>query len=108
MRNLAVLGELQIIQNSSRSSDTLLHTINAEALERLGIELLAEFVVVELRREDPIVETVCVEAIAKRVAKAQEELTYEEQFDYVLVNDDLQTALDEAERLIENFTGRKE
>jgi guanylate kinase len=47
------------------------------------------------------------EAIAKRVAKAQEELTYEEQFDYVLVNDDLQTALDEAERLIENFTGRK-
>jgi guanylate kinase len=48
------------------------------------------------------------EAIAKRVAKAQEELTYEEQFDYVLVNDDLQTALDEAERLIENFTGRKE
>ena len=26
----------------------------------------------------------------------------------VLVNDDLQTALDEAERLIENFTGRKE
>lgn len=48
------------------------------------------------------------EAIAKRVAKAQEELTYEDQFDYVLVNDDLQTALDEAERLIENFTGRKE
>ncbi len=48
------------------------------------------------------------EAIAKRVAKAQEELTYEEQFDYVLVNDDLQIALEEAERLIENFTGRKE
>lgn len=48
------------------------------------------------------------EAISKRVAKAQEELTFEEQFDYVLVNDDLQSALQEAERVIENFTGRSE
>ena len=43
------------------------------------------------------------EAIEERVAKAEEELTYAPQFDYVLVNDELQTAYAESEKVVEDF-----
>ena len=43
------------------------------------------------------------EAIAGRVAKAAEEMTYAGQFDYVLVNDDLEKAYAEADRAIGGF-----
>ncbi|MBR1678583.1 MAG: guanylate kinase [Bacteroidales bacterium] len=43
------------------------------------------------------------EEIEKRVAKAEEEMTYASQFDTVLVNDDLATALAEAEEMVGNF-----
>jgi guanylate kinase len=43
------------------------------------------------------------EAIAERVAKAAEELTYAPKFDYILVNDDLATAFAEAEKVVEDF-----
>lgn len=44
------------------------------------------------------------EAIAKRVAKAASEMEFAAgKFDYVLVNDDLQTALTEAEGIIDDF-----
>ena len=43
------------------------------------------------------------EAIAGRVAKAAEEMTYAGQFDYVLVNDDLEKAYAEADRVIGGF-----
>ena len=43
------------------------------------------------------------EAIEERVAKAAEEMTYESQFDYVLVNDDLATAFADAERVVDDF-----
>ena len=43
------------------------------------------------------------EAIEERVAKAEEEMTYEPQFDYVLVNDDLNTAYAESEKVVEDF-----
>lgn len=46
------------------------------------------------------------EAIAERVAKATEELTYEDRFDYVLVNDDLATAYAEAERVVDEFLAK--
>ena len=41
--------------------------------------------------------------IEKRVAKAAEEMTYAPRFDVVLVNDDLQTAFAEAEKLVDTF-----
>lgn len=44
-----------------------------------------------------------LEAINKRVAKAEEELKRETSFDYTLVNDVLEVSLKEAEALIENF-----
>lgn len=44
-----------------------------------------------------------MEDIEKRVAKASEELTYAPLFDRVLVNDDLSTALSEAEEMVSGF-----
>ncbi len=43
------------------------------------------------------------EAIEERVAKAEEEMTYAPKFDYVLVNDDLNTAYSESEKVVEDF-----
>ena len=43
------------------------------------------------------------EAIEKRVAKAAEEMTYADKFDYILVNDDLQAAFSEAEQIVDKF-----
>lgn len=78
------------------------------SLKRLfGDKALAVFVmppsVEELRRRLEGRGTDSPEAIAKRVAKAEEELTYAPQFDAVVVNDDLPTALREAETLVQGF-----
>ncbi len=43
------------------------------------------------------------EAIEKRILKAQYELTFENQFDKVIVNDNLVNCLSEAERITESF-----
>ena len=42
-------------------------------------------------------------AIDERIARAKEELTYENNFDKILVNDQLEVALKEAEIMVENF-----
>ena len=57
----------------------------------------------ELRRRLVARGTDTPEAIAKRVAKASEEMTYADKFDHVLVNDDLQVAFREAEALVDGF-----
>ena len=43
------------------------------------------------------------ESLAKRIAKADYELTFENQFDKVVVNDDLQVAQQETVKLIQDF-----
>jgi guanylate kinase len=43
------------------------------------------------------------ESFEKRVAKVKRELTYENRFDFVLINDLLEVALIEAEHLVETF-----
>ena len=43
------------------------------------------------------------EAIAERIGKAEYELTFAGEFDHVLVNDNLDTAVDEAETVITTF-----
>lgn len=45
------------------------------------------------------------EAIERRVAKAAEEMTYADKFDHIVVNDDLQKAYSDAERLVGDFLG---
>lgn len=57
----------------------------------------------ELRRRLVLRGTDSEEDIEKRVEKASEEMTYADKFDYVLVNDDLQTALDEAAEVVSKF-----
>jgi guanylate kinase len=64
--------------------------IKAPSVEVLRQRLLA-------RKTDSL------EAIEERVAKAEEEMTYEDKFDYVLVNDDLATAFADAERVVDDF-----
>lgn len=44
-----------------------------------------------------------LETIKTRVSKAQEELEYQNQFDKVIINDNLQLAKNEIEKLISNF-----
>ena len=43
------------------------------------------------------------EAIEERIAKAEEEMAYAPEFDYILVNDDLNTAFAESEKVVEDF-----
>lgn len=57
----------------------------------------------ELRKRLVARGTDSAEAIAKRVAKASEEMTYADKFDYILVNDDLQKAFAEAEKVVDDF-----
>ena len=46
------------------------------------------------------------EAIEKRVAKAAEEMTYADRFDHILINDDLESALKEADIIVGEFIAR--
>ena len=57
----------------------------------------------ELRKRLVARGTDSAEAIAKRVAKASEEMTYADKFDYILVNDDLQKAYAEVEKVVDDF-----
>ena len=44
-----------------------------------------------------------LEAIEDRVAKASEEMTYAPRFDRILINDDLETAFREVEKMVDDF-----
>ena len=72
-----------------------------------GDQALSVFIqapsVEELRRRLVLRGTDSEEDIEKRVAKASEEMTYADKFDYVLVNDDLETALKEAEDVVDKY-----
>ena len=57
----------------------------------------------ELRKRLIARGTDSAEAIEKRVAKAAEEMTYADKFDSIIVNDDLQTAYNEADTLVDSF-----
>lgn len=60
----------------------------------------------ELRQRLVSRATDSAEDIEKRVAKAAEEMTYAPKFDAVLVNDDLETAFAEAEKLVDEFLSK--
>lgn len=57
----------------------------------------------ELRRRLVLRGTDSSEAIEQRLAKAGEELGYEDRFDAVVVNDDLEQAFASAEKLVKEF-----
>lgn len=72
-----------------------------------GADALSVFIqapsVEELRRRLVARGTDTPEAIEERVAKASGEMEYAPQFDYVLINDDLATAYNEIEKVVEDF-----
>ena len=76
-----------------------------------GDEALSIFIqppsVEELRRRLEKRGTDSPEAIDERVSKAAYEMTFAPQFDRILVNDKLETALDEALEMVANFVGVK-
>jgi guanylate kinase len=43
------------------------------------------------------------ESIARRMAKAEKEMGFAAEFDYILMNDDMQQALNDAEQLVADF-----
>lgn len=57
----------------------------------------------ELKRRLIARNTDTPEAIAERVAKAAEEMTYAPKFDVVLINDNLDKAYAEAEKMVDDF-----
>lgn len=75
-----------------------------------GSEALSVFVqppsVEELRRRLVGRATDAPEVIEQRLAKAEEELTYAQKFDIIIVNDDLATAKAEALKTIGDFLGK--
>ena len=76
-----------------------------------GDEALAIFVqppsVEELEKRLRFRSTEIEEKIKVRLAKAKHELSYAEQFDVIIVNDELEKAVQEAEKIVENFlTGK--
>ena len=50
--------------------------------------------------------TDCIEVIKERIAKAEEELTYIHLFDIIIINDQLDVALREAEEKVSEFLER--
>ena len=61
----------------------------------------------ELRRRLEGRGTDTPEAIEERLAKAEYEMTFAPQFDRILVNDNLETALAEALEMVGDFVGRE-
>jgi len=76
--------------------------------KQFGDDALAAFVkppsIEELERRLRNRSTESEESLQKRVGKAAEEMEYADQFDVVLVNDDLDIAKAEAEKLVTDFT----
>ena len=74
-----------------------------------GDEALSLFIqppsVEELRRRLEGRATDTPEAIAERLAKAEDEMTFAPQFDKIIVNDDLETAKQETLKVVKDFLG---
>ncbi len=72
-----------------------------------GSDALAVFIqapsIEELKKRLQNRSTETPESLKKRVDKAEEELTYAPQFDKIIINDDLQTAIAEVEKAIIDF-----
>lgn len=77
-----------------------------------GKEALSLFIqppsIEELRRRLEGRATDTPEAIRERLAKAEYELTFAPQFDHIIVNDDLETAKQDTQRIVTDFLSQKE
>lgn len=101
-------SEVERIWASGKSIIFDVDVVGGVNIKRIfGDKALSVFVqppsVEELRRRLVGRATDSPEKIEQRLAKASLELTYAPQFDYVLVNDNLETAQSEAERVVADF-----
>jgi guanylate kinase len=75
--------------------------------KQLGKNLLACFVmppsVNELRKRLQKRNTESAESLAKRLEKAEKEMTYKNQFDAVIINSEIETACEDAKKLVTDF-----
>lgn len=76
--------------------------------KQFGNSALAIFImppsVDELRKRLELRGTETPESLAKRVGKSVEEMTYANQFDTIVVNDNLETAIEQTFQLVSKFT----
>ena len=75
--------------------------------EHYGNKALSVFVmppsVEELRKRLVLRKTETEESLQKRIGKARHEMGFSDRFDRILVNEDLDTAIEEAEKLVTEF-----
>jgi guanylate kinase len=90
--DIDVVGGLQL--KKLYSKDTLAIFVKPPSVEELEIRL-------RNRKTDS------EEKIKERLAKATKELSYQDEFDYILVNDDLAKACKEAYILVKAFVSKK-
>ena len=101
-------SEVERIRNSGKNVIFDVDVVGGLNIKKYyGDEALAVFVqppsVEELRKRLTNRSTETEDKIAMRVAKAEHELSFASQFDVVLINDELEKAFEEAEKVITEF-----
>lgn len=101
-------SEVERIRNQGKNVIFDVDVVGGLNIKRFyGKEALAVFVnppsVEELKNRLTSRSTETEEKIKTRIAKAQYELGFADQFDVILVNEDLEKAFDEAEKLVAKF-----
>lgn len=105
-------SEVERIRNAGKNVIFDVDVVGGSNIKKFyGDEALAVFVqppsVEELRNRLVARSTDAPEVIEKRVAKAEYELTFSNQFDVIVVNEDLEKAFIEAEDCIRKFIAAK-
>ena len=93
------LGKSIIFDIDVKGAQNLSHQFPKEALTVFIRPPSAEVLFERLRKR----QTEDNESLQKRIDKAAEELSFEKEFDRVLINDKLEVALQEAEQIVAGF-----
>jgi guanylate kinase len=101
-------SEIDRIWNKNKSVIFDVDVVGGLNLKKIfGSKALSVFVkapsLLHLQKRLETRQTETPESIARRIAKAQNEMQYENKFDYVLINDNLQQAFTEAEKIVGVF-----
>ena len=81
----------------------IIFDIDVQGARNLKRQFQAEALTVFIRPPSAAVLQERPENLKRRIDKAQEELALESEFDIVLINDELEIALQEAEKIVETF-----
>jgi guanylate kinase len=105
-------SEIERIRNAGKHVIFDVDVVGGCSIKKIyGADALAVFVqppsVEELRKRLVSRSTDAPDVIEKRVAKAEFELTFANQFDCIIVNEDLARAFEDAERCIREFINKE-